>query len=279
MLSLGLQRVESMQIQQLDLASLAQPRPILKWAGGKQQLLDALLSKVPTTWKQYIEPFAGGAALFFALRPERAVMADSNPDLITLYQVVVSDVEGLIRLLKEMRNDRETFYTIRATDPQTLSPVEQAARTVYLNKTCYNGLYRVNRKGQFNVPFGNYKNPVICDADNLRAASFALQRVRIVPGDFRTVLREYAEPGDLIYLDPPYLPVSVYSDFKRYTKEQFSEQDHRELAGEVERLRSIGCHVLLTNSAHPLVYELYGQHRIDVYHTRRNISCDSTKRR
>ena len=197
MISLGLQRVESMQVQQLDLASLAQPRPILKWAGGKQQLLDTLLSMIPHTWKRYIEPFAGGAALFFALRPQRAILADSNPDLVTLYQVVASDVEGLIKLLREMRNDRETFYTIRAMDPQTMSPVEQAARTIHLNKTCYNGLYRVNRKGQFNVPFGNYKNPVICDADNLRVASFALQRAHITHGDFRTVLREYAEPGDL----------------------------------------------------------------------------------
>jgi DNA adenine methylase len=267
-----------MQVQQLDLASLARPKPIVKWAGGKQQLLSTLLSKVPREWNRYIEPFVGGGALFFALAPERAIISDSNPDLITLYRVVAKDVEALIALLRGMRNDEATFYTVRGWDPHLLSPIEQAARTLYLNRTCYNGLHRVNQKGEFNAPYGRYKNPTICDPDNLRAASFALARADIVEGDFREVLREHARPGDFIYLDPPYLPIGGYSDFKRYTKEQFHEQDHRDLAQEVERLHALGCYVLLTNSAHPLVYELYGKHKLEVHNTRRNISKDPARR-
>src|SRR5579863_4501425 len=179
-----------MQVEQLDLSRLARPRPVLKWAGGKQQLLEVLLARLPREWNQYIEPFVGGGALFFALAPRRAVLADSNPDLIMLYRVVAQDVDSLIDLLRDMRNDKDTYYRVRSQDPRQLSSVEQAARTLYLNHTCFNGLYRVNRHGQFNVPFGRYKNPTICDAENLRAASFLLGQADIVEGDFRTVLRD-----------------------------------------------------------------------------------------
>jgi DNA adenine methylase len=207
------------------------PRPVLKWAGGKQQMLDVLLRAIPPNYTRYIEPFLGGGALFFALRPKEAIIADSNPELINLYRVIAADVEDLISALQEMQNDEETFYAIRATDSETLSPIEQAARTIYLNRTCFNGLYRVNRQGEFNVPYGRYKSITICDAPNLRAVSQALQRVEIVHGDYKDVLCAYARPGDLIYLDPPYLPISVYSDFKRYTKEQFFDILPIRLAG------------------------------------------------
>jgi len=255
-----------------------QPKPILKWAGGKQQMLDILLSNAPKQFNKYIEPFIGGGALFFALQPDQAVIADSNPELINLYTVVANNVDELIALLKEMKNSEEDFYKIRSLDVTKMSAIEKAARTIYLNKTCYNGLYRVNRKGQFNVPFGRYKNPNICDEPNLRAASLVLKRTRIVQGDYKDILKEHAEPGDFIYLDPPYLPISKYSDFKRYTKEQFYEEDQRELAEEVDRLAEMGCHVLLTNSNHPLVHELYGKYKISVHQTKRYINSDASKR-
>lgn len=261
-----------------EIRTMVKPKPILKWAGGKQQMLDVLLPQVPKQYNRYIEPFFGGGALFFALTPKDAIIADSNPELINLYRVVADNVEELISILKEMKNDESFYYEVRGLDPDLLSPVERAARTIYLNKTCYNGLYRVNRKGQFNVPYGKYKNPKICDEENLRAASNALQGVLIVEGDYKDVLREHARPGDFIFLDPPYLPVGKYSDFKRYTKEQFYEEDHIELAQEVDRLHELGCYVILTNSNHPLVHELYGKYTISVHKTRRNINSDASKR-
>lgn len=258
--------------------NLVQSKPVLKWAGGKQQMLDKLRPLVPSNFNKYIEPFIGGGALFFSLMPKNAIIADLNPELINLYTVIKKDVESLINALKDMKNDEEFFYATRAIDPSTLSEVEKAARTIFLNRTCFNGLYRVNRKGQFNVPYGKYKNPKICDEDNLKAASMALQNAEIILGDYKDVLQEYAAPGDFIFLDPPYLPVSKYSDFKRYTKEQFYEEDQIELGNEVKRLHELGCHVVLTNSNHPLVHELYDEYKISVHQTRRNINSNASKR-
>lgn len=254
------------------------PKPVLKWAGGKQQMLDILLSQMPKKYNRYIEPFIGGGALFFSLCPDNAVIADSNPELINLYKVVANNVDELIDALQEMVNDETFYYSVRATNPKTLSPVQQATRTIYLNHTCFNGLYRVNKKGEFNVPFGRYKNPTLCDESNLRAASVILQNTDIVCGDYKDILKKYAQTGDFIYLDPPYLPISKYADFKRYTKEQFYEEDQRELAEEVDRLVELGCHVLLTNSNHPLVHELYEKYDISVHKTRRSINKDASKR-
>lgn len=254
-------------------------RPILKWAGGKQQLLRRLLPKVPTDYKRYIEPFLGGGALFFALKPLHAVIADSNPELINLYQTTADSVEDLIEVLSGFKTGREEYYKLRDMDPAVLSDVEKAARTVYLNRTCFNGLYRVNRQGRFNVPYGRHKSLRICFPEELRAASEVLKRSTILCADYKDVLTRYAAAGDFVFLDPPYLPVSQYSDFKRYTADQFHEEDHVELAGEVERLHGLGCHVLLTNSNHPMVTELYGRFSIEVVPTRRNISKDVNNRR
>lgn len=261
----------------LNLANL-QTRPILKWAGGKQQLLKELLPKVPAQYNKYIEPFLGGGALFFALKPIHAVIADSNPELVNLYNTAADNVEELIDALKAFNTDKESYYRVRAADTSALSDVEKAARILYLNRTCFNGLYRVNGNGRFNVPFGNYKNPRICHPEELRAASRLLRESTIVHGDYKDILRRYAEEGDFVFLDPPYLPISKYSDFKRYTKEQFYEEDHVELAKEVRRLHERGCHVLLTGSNHPLVYELYDGFNIDVFQTRRNINKDGKNR-
>ena len=254
-------------------------KPILKWAGGKTQMLPDLLPKVPTSYGRYIEPFFGGGALFFSLCPEKAIIADSNPELINLYHQVADNVESVIFYLKQYENTSEIFYSVRSLDWEQLSKPEAAARTLFLNRTCYNGLYRVNKKGQFNVPYGKYKNPKICDTEALYAASSALKKAEIICGDYSLVLEHYAQPGDFIFLDPPYLPISEYSDFKRYTKEQFYEEDHVELAKEVIRLHEKGCHILLTNSNHPLVHELYAPFKIDIIQTKRHISCRGNMRK
>ena len=256
-----------------------QAKPIMKWAGGKTQMLGDIMPKIPRKYGKYIEPFIGGGALFFALNPDKAIIADSNPELINMYRQVADNVEVVISYLKKYKNTKEDFYEVRSLDWLKLKKEEAAARTLYLNKTCFNGLYRVNKKGQFNVPFGKYKSPNFCDEEALYAASEVLKKATITCGDYLSVLKEYAEPGDFVFLDPPYLPISEYSDFKRYTKEQFYEEDHIELAKEVKRLQELGCHVILTNSNHPLVHELYADYKIEVVQTKRYISCNGSKRK
>jgi DNA adenine methylase len=257
---------------------LGDARPLLKWAGGKTQLLSDLKPKIPKKYGRYIEPFIGGGALFFSLRPGQSVIADSNPELINLYQSVADDVDAVIAHLRTYENSEEIFYATRALDWKTMGPVAAAARTIFLNRTCFNGLYRVNKSGQFNVPFGKYKNPKLIDEDALRAAAELLSNATILVGDYKEVLRKEAKPGDLVFLDPPYLPVSAYADFKRYTKEQFYEEDHLELAEEVERLHELGCHVILTSSNHPLVHEKFGRYEVEVVQTKRYINCNGNKR-
>ncbi|MBE6867254.1 MAG: Dam family site-specific DNA-(adenine-N6)-methyltransferase [Ruminococcus albus] len=254
-------------------------KPILKWAGGKTQMLGELMPRVPKTYGRYIEPFFGGGALFFSLKPENAIIADSNPELINMYLQVAHHVDDVIECLQKYENTSEMFYEVRSLDWQTLPKAEAAARTIYLNKTCFNGLYRVNRSGQFNTPFGKYKNPKICDIDALRLASEALRKAEILCGDYILVLEHYAQPGDFVFLDPPYLPISENSDFKRYTKEQFYEDDHVELAKMIGTLHERGCYVILTNSNHPLVHQLYEQYKIEVIQTKRHISCHGDTRK
>ncbi|MBC3871141.1 Dam family site-specific DNA-(adenine-N6)-methyltransferase [Undibacterium oligocarboniphilum] len=253
-------------------------KPLLKWAGGKTQLLGEIIPKMPKKYGRYIEPFFGGGAVFFAARPENGIIADSNPELVNLYRTVATDVDGVIAQLRQYENTEDVFYAVRALDVTKLSNVEAAARTIFLNRTCFNGLYRVNKTGQFNVPFGRYKNPKIIDEDALQAASVLLSNTTIICGDYKTVLQENAQAGDFIFLDPPYLPISEYADFKRYTKEQFYEEDHVELAEEVERLHQLGCHVILTNSNHPLVHEQYAKFNVEVIQTKRYISCNGKGR-
>ena len=254
-------------------------KPILKWAGGKSQMLEELLRMMPCEFGTYIEPFVGGGALFFAVRPEKAIISDSNPELINCYVQVAQNVEDVIEYLRKYENTPEMFYKVRQQDWRSLPPAEAAARMIYLNKTCFNGLYRVNRRGEFNSPFGNYKKPNICDAEGLRAASSLLSRATILCDDYKKILTEMARPGDFVFLDPPYVPVSEYADFKRYTKEQFYEKDQRELAEIVASLRLRGVRLLLTNSNAPLVNELYDQYPVKVIQTKRYISSKSDTRR
>lgn len=257
---------------------LALTRPLLKWAGGKTQILGEIIPKMPKKYGRFIEPFFGGGAVFFAVQPTDGIIADSNPELVNLYRSIAADVEGVMAQLRCYENTEEIFYAARALDVTQLSSIQAAARTIFLNKTCFNGLYRVNKSGQFNVPFGKYKNPKIIDEDVLKAASALLKKTKIICGDYKTVLKENAQTGDFIFLDPPYLPVSEYADFKRYTKEQFYEEDHIELAEEVKRLHELGCHVILTNSNHPLVHEQYQKFSIEVVQTKRYISCNGKGR-
>ncbi len=256
----------------IEKATFFKSKPFLKWAGGKTQLLNDLLRKVPDKFERYIEPFIGGGAMFFALRPKKGIIADSNLELINVYRCIATNLDNVISHLEKFQNSEEEFYQVRGLNFDNLDPAYAAARTIYLNRTCYNGLYRVNKNGQFNVPYGKYKNPNICPYEVLESAACALRGIEIVYGDYRDVLTKTAKSGDLIFLDPPYLPVSEYADFKRYTKEQFYEEDHKNLAKEVKRLQRLGCYVILTNSNHSLVHELYGSYEMEIIKTRRNIS-------
>jgi len=253
-------------------------KPVLKWAGGKSQLLDDIIPRMPTKYNNYLEPFFGSGAVYFAIAPKHAIIADSNPELINLYRVIASDVESLIELLSTYENTKEKFYDVRSVDWKDMTPLDAAARTVFLNKTCFNGLYRVNRKGLFNTPYANNKRTVFCDVNEIRKASVLLNTADIICADFHKVLMEYAKEDDFVFLDPPYVPVSKYADFKRYTKEQFGEDDQRKLARDVKALCEKGCKVMLTNSNHPLVHELYGEFSIEVFQTKRMINKDANNR-
>ncbi|MEM8529813.1 MAG: DNA adenine methylase [Chloroflexota bacterium] len=268
----------------------ATARPFIKWAGGKSQLLPELSRRLPRHFQRYHEPFVGGAALFFYLYNEGllkkgAVLSDYNRELILCYRVVRDNVEQLIELLQEHavhRSDSEYFLQIRKWDRQPgfekRSEVERAARTIFLNRTCYNGLYRLNNKGQFNAPFGYYKNPLICDADNLRAVSKALEPVELHVSDFWKVI-ERAQPGDLVYFDPPYDPVSSTASFTHYTGQSFGPDDHRRLAKLFTTLKQQGVYVMLSNSYTPLTCELYAEHtEKSTVLASRKINCDGRKR-
>jgi DNA adenine methylase len=186
--------------------------------------------------------------------------------------MIQQEVEPVIALLKTYPYLEDFYYDIRARDPATLDPVERAARFIYLNRTCFNGLYRVNKHNQFNVPFGAYTNPVICDETRLRAVSRTLQGVMFFSEDYKEFLEREVKAGDFIYLDPPYQPVSKYSDFKRYTSSQFYEKDQKDLAGSIRRLVDLGCHVLVSNSDTPLIREFYKEFEIVNVLARRNIN-------
>lgn len=252
-------------------------RPFLKWAGGKTQLIPELSKYIPTSFNKYIEPFIGGGAFFFYLNPENAIISDSNEELINTYKSVRDNVEEVIKILESYKNEEFFFYKIRALIPKKILETERAARLIYLNKTCFNGLYRVNKKGLFNVPYGK-RNGGFLNYGQLRDSSEFLQNVKIFHSDFLETLKKYAQKGDFIFLDPPYYPVGKYSDFKRYTKEFFYHDDHILLKEEFDRLVKMGCHVLLTNSNHPVVMELYQQYEIKVIETKRLISSNPKTR-
>jgi DNA adenine methylase Dam len=252
-------------------------KPFLKWAGGKTQMIGELMKYVPFEYNKYIEAFIGGGALYFALGPSRPIISDLNEDLTITYLAVKENVEEVISILEGFENTEEFYYSIRALDTKTLTNLERAARLIFLNKTCFNGLYRVNKKGEFNVPYGKRTGEFL-NRDLLRSANCALQNTVILNANYLTVLQSYAEAGDFVFLDPPYYPVSKYSDFQRYTKEFFYHDDQIALKNEFDRLVNLGCWVVLTNSDHPFVLELYKDYEIKTIQTKRLISSNPSTR-
>ena len=234
-------------------------RPFIKWAGGKRQLLPALIARVPNTYSTYYEPFIGGGALFFSQRPGRAVLADVNTRLIRTYRGVRDHVDEVIGLLHDYPHDSKFYYDLRQKDIDTASDAEVAAWFIYLNKTGYNGLYRVNRGNGFNVPFGRYANPTICDESTLRACSAALATVeQILVSDFEVAVAG-AKRGDFVYFDPPYVPLSITSSFTSYTSDGFGLEEQVRLRDVAKGLKKRGVRVLLSNSSAPFVRDLYAK--------------------
>lgn len=254
-------------------------QPFLKWAGGKGQLMGQLFPLMPRDlrWNRYHEPFVGGGAVFFALAPKRAVLSDLNPELVTCYRVIKQDVDGLCEALRQHVYEKDHYYEVRALDPETLTDVERAARFIFLNRTCFNGLHRVNRKGQFNVPFGRHANPTICDEPNLRRVSAALRQVEIHCTGFDAVL-ERAKAGDFVYFDPPYQPISATSSFTAYTSHAFGPKQQAELADVFRALDKRGCQVMLSNSNAEFIKTLYAGFDIREVYATRAINRDASKR-
>jgi len=273
-----------------SLDSSPQPRPFLKWAGGKGQLLAQFERHWPAEFAGYFEPFLGGGAVFFhlyntgRLAGKDVVLADRLEELINCFRVVRDRVEDLIVELgrhEPHKLNREYYCRVRAWDRDPgyagRGEVERAARLLYLNHTCYNGLYRVNRRGEFNVPFGRYCSPTVCDAANLRAVARALEGVRLVTGDFEACL-EAAGPGDLVYLDPPYQPLSATAHFTAYTAGDFDRSDQQRLARLFQELDARGCRVMLSNSATESIRGLYAGYEQVVLHAARPINSRGRER-
>lgn len=241
------------------------PRPFLKWVGGKRQLVPELLKVVEAAkpYRRYHEPFFGGGALFFALARTGQLtgkprVSDVNKNLIEAYLAVRDDVETVVKLLREhkARHCESYYYEVRSNVPRALT--KKAARLIYLNRTCFNGLYRENSKGKFNAPLGRYKNPTICDEENLRAVSKTLAGISIEACSFASVLT-FAKRGDLVYFDPPYQPISETAFFTAYSKKGFSETAQKELAEAFARLANRGVKVILSNSITDFTVELYNK--------------------
>ncbi len=256
--------------------------PVVKWVGGKTKLLPELLARMPDDYARYYEPFAGGAALFFRLAPRRAVLADSNADLIGLYGALAGDVAAVIRRLQHHReaHDETHYYKTRQRwndRDVSWAAAERAAAFIYLNKTCFNGLWRVNRAGDFNVPIGRYTDPPICVPEALRAAAGVLARADLRCTDYRAAVAD-AAAGDFVYFDPPYDPVTTTANFTSYTVDAFSGDDQRALADCARMLVARGCRVMLSNSDTPFIRSIYRGFRIERVKCPRAINSNAAKR-
>ncbi|MCR5369477.1 MAG: DNA adenine methylase [Clostridium sp.] len=254
--------------------------PVVKWAGGKRRLLERILPLVPEH-ETYYEPFFGGGAVLFALQPEKAVINDSNADLMDIYRVIASQPEELISLLEEhaAHDSKDYYYEVRALDRdfdryEAMTDTERAARFLYLNKTCFNGLFRVNRSGEFNVPYGRYKNPEIVGADGIRAMSSYLNRakIRMLSQDYREVFRGIRENA-FVYLDPPYMPISETSSFTGYTAAGFDRQQQTELKKQCDKLNRRGVKFMLSNSCCDFIIRLYRDYRIEHVNALRSVNA------
>jgi DNA adenine methylase len=258
-------------------------RPCLKWAGGKTQLLPEIRSHLPPKFSRYFEPFVGGGAVFFDLSPERAHLNDLNAELINAYQQIQQDVGKIIAGLKSFAEKYEAggekfYFEVRRTEID--SDTYRAVRLIFLNKTCFNGLYRVNKEGHFNVPHGKWSNghrPTICDETNLYACAAALQGVKLTSLDFARVA-DTARRGDFCYFDPPYPPASVTSNFTSYTADGFGGKDHKRLSECCRELRGRGVHVLVSNADLPAVRDLYKRWNMRPIRARRAINSKADRR-
>jgi len=257
--------------------------PFLKWVGGKRQLIAAITELLPDNIGTYYEPFIGGGALLFHLKPQKAVINDFNEELINVYKVIKEEVDNLIVDLQTHKNESDYFYDLRIQDRQEgfekWSPLKKASRVIYLNKTCFNGLYRVNRSGEFNAPFGRYKNPNIVNEKTLRAVSQYLNEndIQIYNKDFEMVLKK-AKKEAFVYFDPPYDPVSKSANFTGYVQGGFGEADQIRLRNLCIKLDKKGIRFLLSNAATPFIEDLYQDFEIQYVKAIRSINSNGKKR-
>ncbi|MBI5872337.1 DNA adenine methylase [archaeon] len=255
----------------------------VKWAGGKKQLLRQFKQFFPEKVESYFEPFVGGGAVAFYIIQKNNLkeiyLSDINEELINCYEIIRDNVKELIVKLKfhKENHNKEYYYAIRELSPELLSKIETASRFIYLNKTCFNGLYRVNSKGKFNVPMGSYKNPSIFQENDLKQLSGVLKNVKILRMPFEKIL-DHAKEGDFIYFDPPYYPLTKGKNFTSYTKDNFSEQDQIKLAQVFKELDKKGCKIMLSNSDTEFIKQLYKGYNIHIVKANRMINCDATKR-
>ena len=258
-------------------------RPFVKWVGGKTQLLPEILRRLPSrkSIKTYHEPFVGGGAVFFALQPQKAILSDVNPELINAYEVVRASVAGLIRDLKKHRHSEEYFYQIREADRlpafKRWSAIRRASRLIYLNKTCYTGLFRVNSNGHFNTPFGRYANPNFVDSENLIACSKVLAKAEVYLSNFEDTVKR-SRVGDFVYFDPPYAPVSETAYFTSYSKDGFGLDMQKALFNVCRALDSKKVRFMLSNSAVPFVKKLYSKFNVGIVHAGRAVNSRAERR-
>jgi DNA adenine methylase len=266
--------------------------PFVKWAGGKGQLLSKLDKYFPSKITKYFEPFVGGGAVFFYIASQKnsrfeSFLSDINEELIIAYKTIRDHVEELITILKLHKKEYKKFpigyyYKLRG-DMKLINDIEKTARFITLNKTCYNGLYRVNKNGIFNVPIGRYKNPLICDSENLRNISIILNHsnTNLHVSDYKNILLEKTQEDDFIYLDPPYYPISITSNFTSYTNNGFTNKDQEELAKIFKKLTDRGCQILLSNSDSEYIRELYSEFKEDIIEVKvqRAINSKALKRK
>jgi len=258
-------------------------KPFLKWAGGKRAILPQILKHIPKEYNTYYEPMIGAGALFFELMPKAAVINDVNEELINCYEVIRNNPQELIEALKNYKNSEEFFYKTRALDRSpswgNMSRIDRAARTIYLNKTCYNGLYRVNSRGQFNAPYGRYSGEIKIEKDLLINISnyFKQTQIEILNKDFKEAI-SLAKKGDFIYFDPPYDPLNKTSSFTAYTKKGFDDSDQIRLKDTFVSLVERGCSVLLSNSSTDFIRNLYKDYQIVEIMSPRCINSEGQKR-
>lgn len=250
--------------------------PVLKWAGGKQGIANRLIGLFPSNFERYFEPFVGGGSVLFTLQPSKAIIGDANDWLIDTYEAIREDPARVAEILDGMENTKEEYMRIRSVLPAGLPLFQRASHLIYLNKTCFRGLFRVNRQGQFNVPYGQYDRRYY-DPHNLRAVAEVLQNVEIRRGDFELCLHDVTEQ-DFVYLDPPYYKLGGYSDFNRYTKDQFQTNDHLRLAAFCRELDLKGVRWAVSNSNTGFIRELFEDYHIIDVRNRREINLNSRNR-